>query len=1421
MSLRIFNIYTHIQMGYFEVNEEYGIYTPFNDSKYFHDCSNCPVSCNIEDFNDKTQLELCRLVGLPDLNQSNSFVNDTLISWVKEYIIDKWKGDGIRLDTIPEIEPNFWGEFTNNAGVYSIGEYFNGDPAKLGPYQSYMDGLLSYPMYYTLRDVFGYNKYSMTNIDQRIQELNNNFIDITLLGTFIDNHDNNRFLCDYPSTTYREYINALTFTLTFNSIPIIYYGTEKGFNGCRDPLNREPLWTAGYSTNDTVISQTIKIANNARKHWEIYNEYYDVLYTSNSYYAFKRGDHFLVILTNKGYETDVTGTIVISNAGLINGMKYCNLFWPLQDCFTYQESQPLTICLSEGEPKIYVSATKLHTWDYMDINVFNHDVSTYGCPINEFKRSCNIANGCNDTNPSTYCDIEFIPRSVYGCATTWDDVSNINNACGEGYKICDDESYAQYLGLTNDLCSSYYIPTNAFYAGYVSESLNDNTCVNGNMSTGNNIFGCSSPLTSWVNDTNNCGVLTSVLNSNGIFGEGSQFGWNLTDPSRINEELFYVSKSLVSNQNYGGVLCCLDGTKYPTETPTNQPTLTPITLGPTTGFTDSELNSWNRWSAEHVSTTCSDTSACANNALVSCDVEFLPNLVYGCSGLWENTGIQNGEWICGEDYEICNQMEQLNYVGLTKEICSTYPPFGKFYATRITSYNGHTCYEGSPDGTYSTDPWPGNNVFGCALDDINNPYYTISRMIDDNVDFQCDPLTALIGINEYGSNTYTNNGWSFPSWENIASNERWGVYKTAHNIGGGVMCCKKRELVNITRIFTDNDINNWEPFSVEYDKKGKCNTYGGCTRTTNDATCDVEFVKDKIYGCGGEWENSGIESGNYLCRQGYHICSRMEELIDLGLTKEMCSTYPEKGNFYGTLVTGYDDYNPTCIEANMDGTYNTDPWPGNNIYGCALDSMDNPYYTISEWKLNDDDTVCNPLTARLTTHVDATEYGWNFHDWNDINYKEKWGVTKNSIRKGGGVMCCRDSDLSSTKEIEYIQKMRSFWIPRIAEIIALILTVIMFISLLTSIAKHRVLKQIEYRSSPHLWLMKYLLYAVFTVSILSLVVKLLGTWLLIGLNNEVFYTCKSKFYVINTFSALYKILFYQFLIIRLKCALEGSVLQYANWVYWGVTIYNITYNVTFCILTSIPDNVTILEWGAVTGFTSIYGNDCYPKIKSRVLVYFGIFDTILCIVILALFFYKFLKLIRSAKDCDAQIQAHKKLKRLMFKNIYLSIIAIVTTWIVFYAGFNQLQGTADLFQPFDDIINNLSIFLMFKFNESIFLVLCCCPCVYCTCLQNDSMAALKSYILSTKESSHNSSKGQSIRMNSGSINVDIASPTVELGKTKSITHFDTNATINNDNTINPVTPIPPTSPEFKNKRSSTKKGHWESIDDGNQDETNL
>jgi hypothetical protein len=53
--------------------------------------------------------------------------------------------DGLRIDTVLNVNPSFFPPFADAAGTYLIGEVFNGDPVSACRLQKDMDGILNFP----------------------------------------------------------------------------------------------------------------------------------------------------------------------------------------------------------------------------------------------------------------------------------------------------------------------------------------------------------------------------------------------------------------------------------------------------------------------------------------------------------------------------------------------------------------------------------------------------------------------------------------------------------------------------------------------------------------------------------------------------------------------------------------------------------------------------------------------------------------------------------------------------------------------------------------------------------------------------------------------------------------------------------------------------------------------------------------------------------------------------------------------------------------------------------------------------------------------------------------------------------------------------------------------------------------------------
>lgn len=107
-----------------------------------------------------------------------------------------------------------------------------------------------------------------------INTVKSDCLDSTLLGTFIENHDNPRFASYTKDMSLAK--NAATFTIMSDGIPIIYAGQEQHYSGGSVPYNREAVWLSGYNTDSELyrlIAQVNAVRNKAIYQAEDYITY--------------------------------------------------------------------------------------------------------------------------------------------------------------------------------------------------------------------------------------------------------------------------------------------------------------------------------------------------------------------------------------------------------------------------------------------------------------------------------------------------------------------------------------------------------------------------------------------------------------------------------------------------------------------------------------------------------------------------------------------------------------------------------------------------------------------------------------------------------------------------------------------------------------------------------------------------------------------------------------------------------------------------------------------------------------------------------------------------------------------------------------------------------------------------------------------
>lgn len=167
--------------------------------------------------------------------------------------------------------------------------------------------------------------------------------DLGLLGNFVDNHDNARFL--HQNGDHIALKSALAFTLTSIGIPIVYYGDEQAYGGGNDPQNREPLWTNMDPNNE--IYKFLATIINFRKQVQIWQYPQVQRYSDDNFYAFTRGNYFFAF-TN--HQNSIQRSITYHPYH--DGEVLCNLF-SSSDCVTVSGGA-FQVSLNQGEVKIYI-----------------------------------------------------------------------------------------------------------------------------------------------------------------------------------------------------------------------------------------------------------------------------------------------------------------------------------------------------------------------------------------------------------------------------------------------------------------------------------------------------------------------------------------------------------------------------------------------------------------------------------------------------------------------------------------------------------------------------------------------------------------------------------------------------------------------------------------------------------------------------------------------------------------------------------------------------------------------------------------------------------------------------------------------------------------------------------------------------------
>ncbi|OKO97278.1 Alpha-amylase A type-3 [Penicillium subrubescens] len=356
---------------------DYSTFNPFSDQKYFHDYKllsedpsndTCVLDCWL---GDKT-------ISLPDLRNEDHEVQQILGSWVSQ-LVSNYSIDGLRIDSVLNIDPGFFSNFSKSAGVFTMGEGATRDASGYCELQPSLSGLLNYPLYYILSEAFNTTKGDLNRIVQSINYIRTQCDDVLPLGTFTSNQDVPRFGSYTSDISLAR--NILTISMLADGIPILYYGEEQHLSGGFNPINREALWLTKYSMNSTSLPLLVQTLNLIRSYASGDGEKYTVspksgsdylsylslpIYNSTNILAMRKGftgNQVVSVVSNLGAKPAAKATTKITLGADGTGFSSGQNVTELLSCRTFvtDSSGNLNVDLSsDGGPRVYYPTESLN-----------------------------------------------------------------------------------------------------------------------------------------------------------------------------------------------------------------------------------------------------------------------------------------------------------------------------------------------------------------------------------------------------------------------------------------------------------------------------------------------------------------------------------------------------------------------------------------------------------------------------------------------------------------------------------------------------------------------------------------------------------------------------------------------------------------------------------------------------------------------------------------------------------------------------------------------------------------------------------------------------------------------------------------------------------------------------------------------------
>jgi cyclomaltodextrin glucanotransferase len=170
------------------------------------------------------------LAQLSDFNEDNPAVMDHLVGAYLQWI--EQGAQAFRVDTVRHVKPEFWRLFAErirakHPGFFMFGEVFDYEAAKTAIYTHPENGgmsVLDFALKQALLEVFEKEGSDFAALAPALYLKDGPYANPYELMTFYDNHDMARM-----NASDAGFINAHHWLFTARGIPVIYYGSEIGF----------------------------------------------------------------------------------------------------------------------------------------------------------------------------------------------------------------------------------------------------------------------------------------------------------------------------------------------------------------------------------------------------------------------------------------------------------------------------------------------------------------------------------------------------------------------------------------------------------------------------------------------------------------------------------------------------------------------------------------------------------------------------------------------------------------------------------------------------------------------------------------------------------------------------------------------------------------------------------------------------------------------------------------------------------------------------------------------------------------------------------------------------------------------------------------------------------------------------------------